>query len=125
MPIHGDGSNIRSFLFASDAAEALDVILHRGEDGETYNVSSNTRLEVREVATQIHNYFIKSKGFEDKPDYAEMVKDRPFNDSIYWTSGLKLQKLGWRQRKSFEEGLQETIEWYCANLKGFWRETQG
>lgn len=120
MPIQGDGSNVRSFVFASDAAEALDVILHRGRDGETYNVASDTQLRVTDVAARIHTHFTKSKDSEPFSEYIERVKDRPFNDSMYWTCGYKLHRLGWRQKTSFDEGLRTTIEWYCANLKQFW-----
>ncbi|CAG8423612.1 unnamed protein product [Penicillium salamii] len=124
IPIHGNGDNIRSFIFASDAAEALDVILHQGKVGEIYNVSSDTRLQVIEVAAKIRAYLIEFKGLVNRPDYIEMVKNRPFNDSIYWTSGSKLQNLGWRQRTNFEEGLQATIDWYCEHLDKFWVDTK-
>lgn len=122
MPIHGDGSHIRSFIFVSDAAEALDVILHRGKDGETYNVASHTQLRVIEVAAKIRAYFTKSS--DNSSEYIERVKDRPFNDSMYWTSGYKLHQLGWRQRTTFDKGLRTTVEWYCANLKHFWVRAQ-
>ena len=122
MPIHGDGSNIRAFLFATDAAEALDIIFHRGTEGETYNISSTTQLKVWEVAEKIMKLRSEPHSPNDLNNCTELVKDRPFNDSMYWTSGYKLQALGWEQRTNFDDGLRATYQWYCTESESFWSE---
>ncbi|KAJ5728172.1 hypothetical protein N7493_004502 [Penicillium malachiteum] len=112
MPIHGEGRNMRAFLYAGDAAEALDVIFHKGVPGEAYNIASSNQVQVLEVAKKIVQ---NSKHISrDLFNSIEMVKDRPFNDSMYWTDGSKLEALGWKQRTGFDEGLQRTIQWYSG-----------
>lgn len=120
MPIHGRGKSMRSFLFAADAAEALDVIFHRGAMGETYNISSNTPLRVWEVAEKIMKLSFGPIDSCHLENWTDFVPDRLFNDSMYWTDGSKLEALGWRQRTDFDGGLQTTITWYHAESENFW-----
>lgn len=120
MPIHGDGKSTRSFLFAADAAEALDIIFHRGAVGETYNISSNTHLQVWEIAEKIVKLGLDRIESHNPDPYTEFVPDRLFNDSMYWTDGSKLELLGWRQRTDFDKGLQTTIAWYHEESEDFW-----
>lgn len=119
MTIHGDGRNMRAFLYAADAAEALDVVLHRGTVGEAYNITSNSQLQVVEVAKKI----VRSSQQDFSKEIlsvVEMVPDRPFNDGMYWTDGSKLEALGWKQRIGFDEGLKNTIAWYSAGIEDVW-----
>ncbi|KAE8353682.1 hypothetical protein BDV28DRAFT_147850 [Aspergillus coremiiformis] len=124
MPIHGDGRTCRAFLWAGDAAEALDVIFHQGSDGETYNISSNNHLQVREVAEKIFRCF-HVNGTDGLDRWVELVADRPFNDSMYWTDDSKLRALGWKQRTDFDKALQTTVDWYCRDAEGFWPNLSG
>ncbi|KAE8145010.1 dTDP-D-glucose 4,6-dehydratase [Aspergillus avenaceus] len=123
MPIQGNGRNSRAFLWAGDAAEAFDVIFHKGSDGETYNISSEDRLQVLRVAQKILEYFDLCSA-PRLEDWIEPVADRPFNDSMYWTDDSKLRALGWRQRTEFDDGLRQTVEWYCLHSDGFWSEAE-
>ncbi|KAE8414288.1 NAD(P)-binding protein [Aspergillus pseudocaelatus] len=119
MPIHGDGRTSRAFLWAGDAAEALGVIFHMGTDGEAYNISSNDHLQVREVAEKIFRSFYPD-GTHGLDNWIDLVADRPFNDSMYWTDDSKLRALGWRQRTNFDDALRMTVDWYCRDSEGFW-----
>ncbi|KAE8400263.1 dTDP-D-glucose 4,6-dehydratase [Aspergillus pseudonomiae] len=117
-------SHISAFLWAGDAVEALDVIFHRGPDGETHNISSNDHLQVGEVAEKIFRCF-HPDGTHELDDWIEYVLDRPFNDSMYWTDDSKLRAFGWKQRTNFDEVLQVTVDWYCRESEGFWPNCDG
>ncbi|KAJ5183486.1 hypothetical protein N7492_001102 [Penicillium capsulatum] len=93
---------------------------HLGISGETYNIASDTQLEVRESAQKIQIRLGRGDSSSDLEEWTESVPDRPFNDSMYWTDGSKLEELGWRQRTDFDEGLQATIRWNCAESEDFW-----
>jgi dTDP-glucose 4,6-dehydratase len=94
MPIHGDGRNSRAFIFAADVAEALDTIFHKGSDGETYNISSGTHFQVTRAAEIIFRHFAGINTADQLSSWVEHVEDRPYNDSMYWTDGSKLEVIG-------------------------------
>ena len=107
LPIHGDGSAKRSYLFVEDVAEAYDAILHKGELGETYNIGTQQEVTVLDVVRQICG----EMGVDFDSTMAN-VADRPFNDQRYYLNSKKLEGLGWQQRTPWEEGLSRTIAWY-------------
>ncbi|KAL5559400.1 hypothetical protein UlMin_035611 [Ulmus minor] len=110
LPIHGNGSNVRSYLYCEDVAEAFDVILHRGAIGHVYNIGTKKERSVLDVAGDICKLFGKN------PDEViSFVQDRPFNDQRYFLDDQKLKKLGWEERTSWEEGLKITMDWYSKN----------
>ncbi|KDP33460.1 hypothetical protein JCGZ_07031 [Jatropha curcas] len=110
LPVHGNGSNVRSYLHCDDVAEAFDVILHKGVIGHVYNIGTKKERRVLDVAQDICKLF----GL-DATKSISFVQDRPFNDQRYFLDDQKLIKLGWRERTPWEEGLKMTIEWYTKN----------
>ncbi|PHH89683.1 hypothetical protein CDD83_5489 [Cordyceps sp. RAO-2017] len=111
--LHGDGSPTRRYLYASDAADAFDTILHKGEVGQIYNVGSSDEISNLELSGRV----LDAMGIE--PDHAERMRswirwtrDRPFNDRRYAVDGTKLRELGWRQKMGLDEGLRVTVDWY-------------
>ncbi|KAJ5743599.1 hypothetical protein N7533_008469 [Penicillium manginii] len=80
IPIQGDGRNIRAFIFAADVAEALDTIFHKGADGETYNISSDTHLQVLQVAEKIFQHIAGQNTSDSLTSWVENIEDRPYND---------------------------------------------
>ncbi|PPJ56266.1 hypothetical protein CBER1_06363 [Cercospora berteroae] len=106
--IHGKGDNSRRYLYAGDAADAFDTILHKGTMGEIYNVDSKDEIENLDLAKKL----CKAFGIEDFEKHIQYTRDRPFNDCRYAVNGDKLAKLGWKQRVSFAEGLEQCVEWY-------------
>jgi UDP-glucose 4,6-dehydratase len=109
LTLHGDGSNTRNFLYVTDVAAAFDVIMHKGEPGQIYNVGGENELSNKDVAKQLLKVF----GLEKEEDkYLTYVKDRQFNDLRYTINSQKLHDLGWKEEMSWEEGLQITVEWY-------------
>ncbi|RCV04754.1 hypothetical protein SETIT_1G026500v2 [Setaria italica] len=119
LPIHGDGSNVRSYLYCEDVAEAFEVILHRGEVGHVYNIGTKKERTVMNVAKDI------CKLFNLEADKAiKFVDNRPFNDQRYFLDNEKLKSLGWSERTHWEEGLRKTMEWYVAN-SDYWGDVSG
>lgn len=111
LQLHGDGKHTRRHLYAGDAAEAFDTILHRGKIGEVYNVGSAHEMSNLELCAHLLREF----GHDPVHDFAALVEhtvDRPFNDRRYAVDATKLQALGWRQKTPFAQGLRTTVEWY-------------
>nr|OQO25500.1 hypothetical protein B0A51_04704 [Rachicladosporium sp. CCFEE 5018] len=110
MPLllHGDGQHTRQYLYAGDAAEAFDTILHKGEIGQTYNVDSRDEISNIGLAEKLLDLF----GLTDKSIWIQHTHDRKFNDRRYAVDGKKLRQLGWEQRTKFEDALAATVDWY-------------
>ncbi len=116
LPIYGDGLNIRDWLHVEDHCNAIDLVLHKGEIGEVYNIGGNNEkknIEIVKLILEITN----------KPEeLIRYVKDRPGHDRRYAIDSSKIQQeLGWKLKYTFEEGLQETIDWYLDN-KDWWQK---
>ncbi|XP_044491965.1 trifunctional UDP-glucose 4,6-dehydratase/UDP-4-keto-6-deoxy-D-glucose 3,5-epimerase/UDP-4-keto-L-rhamnose-reductase RHM2-like isoform X2 [Mangifera indica] len=119
LPIHGDGSNVRSYLYCEDVAEAFETILHKGEVGHVYNIGTKKERRVIDVARDICQLFSL------KPDtQIKFVTNRPFNDQRYFLDDRKLKDLGWHERTSWNEGLKKTMEWYISNPE-WWGDVSG
>ena len=120
--LHGDGTNTRRYLYAGDAADAFDTILHRGQIGEIYNVGSRDEISNSDLAHKILNTF------DIDPDkhngYIQHVKDRPFNDKRYAVDAGKLRGLGWEQKTTFETGLKTTVDWYRRFGRTWWGDVE-
>ncbi|XP_010537694.1 PREDICTED: trifunctional UDP-glucose 4,6-dehydratase/UDP-4-keto-6-deoxy-D-glucose 3,5-epimerase/UDP-4-keto-L-rhamnose-reductase RHM1 [Tarenaya hassleriana] len=119
LPIHGDGSNVRSYLYCEDVAEAFECILHKGEVGHVYNIGTKKERRVIDVAKDI------CKLFNMDPEASiKFVENRPFNDQRYFLDDQKLKNLGWSERTTWEEGLKKTMEWYTQN-PDWWGDVSG
>lgn len=116
ISIHGDGLATRSYLHVDDAASAFDTILHRGETSHIYNVGSHEEHTVLSVAKDICELVGR-----DAEEAIIHVRDRAFNDRRYFIDCSKLLALGWSQEKSWQDGLRETVTWYCTQeLTSYW-----
>uniref|UniRef100_M1AA70 UDP-glucose 4,6-dehydratase n=1 Tax=Solanum tuberosum TaxID=4113 RepID=M1AA70_SOLTU len=119
LPIQGDGSNVRSYLYCEDVAEAFEVVLHRGDVGHVYNIGTKKERRVIDVAKDISNLFNRD------PDASiQFVENRPFNDQRYFLDDQKLKNLGWSQKTTWEEGLKKTMDWYVNN-PDWWGDVSG
>jgi dTDP-glucose 4,6-dehydratase len=121
LPVYGDGLNVRDWLFVDDHAEALWLIVTKGEVGQTYNVGGNNEWTNLAIVHKLIELVAAQQG---KPR-AELegliryVKDRPGHDRRYAIDSSKLQReLGWKPRHDLESGLTETVRWYAEN--GAW-----
>ncbi|KAK4238947.1 dTDP-D-glucose 4,6-dehydratase [Achaetomium macrosporum] len=119
--LHGDGSPTRRYLFAGDAADAFDTILHRGQPGQIYNVGSQDEISNLALARKIlAEMGIPHATPDEFSRWVKYTHDRPFNDHRYAVDATKLRRLGWEQKTSFEEGLRVTVEWYRRFGERWW-----
>jgi dTDP-glucose 4,6-dehydratase len=114
LPVYADGMNIRDWLYVLDNCEAIDIILHKGEIGEIYNVSGSCEITNIELTHKILNYLGKNYSL------IQFVKDRLGHDKRYSLDSSKLRALGWKPHHDFETALKETINWYKKNTK-WWK----
>jgi dTDP-D-glucose 4,6-dehydratase len=94
------------------------TILHKGVDGETYNIGCETEFTNLEVAQRLVKAL--KPDCSDPKEHISFVGDRAFNDVRYYISSDKLHQLGWAPKMSFEEGLQKTIDWYAKVSPDWW-----
>lgn len=119
--LHGDGSPTRRYLYAGDAADAFDTILHKGHLGQIYNVGSSDEVSNLELCGKILTSMgIPHATSDESRRWVKYTHDRPFNDRRYAVDGTKLRKLGWEQKTSIEEGLQTTVDWYRRFGETWW-----
>jgi dTDP-glucose 4,6-dehydratase len=119
LTIQGSGLHRRRYLYGGDAADGFDTILHKGIEGEAYNIESGDGIVNLEVAVRMLELF----GYDPQSDFATRlawIADRPFNDHDYRVDGSKLASLGWKQKTQFEPGLSATVDWYSKNLNTWW-----
>lgn len=118
LPVYGDGLNVRDWLHVEDHCRAIDLVLHKGRDGEVYNVGGhNERTNLDIVRTILAEL--------GKPEsLIQFVEDRLGHDRRYAIDAAKIQsELGWAPRYSLEQGLKETIQWYVQHPT-WWRNVQ-
>ncbi|HWR41614.1 dTDP-glucose 4,6-dehydratase [Sporomusa sp.] len=120
LPIYGDGSNIRDWLFVLDHCTAILRVLAQGKPGEVYNVGGNNEKTNLQVVQGICDLLDKMQPCQNGGSYRELitfVKDRPGHDRRYAIDSSKLKtELGWIPQESFESGLSKTVKWYLDNL---------
>ena len=125
LPVYGDGSNVRDWLFVDDHARALQDIVERGRPGETYCIGGNaerTNLDVVHAICDILDD--RRPAAAPRREQIRFVTDRPGHDARYAIDSSKLQReLGWSPSVDFETGLARTIDWYLAN-EDWWRPIQ-
>jgi dTDP-glucose 4,6-dehydratase len=124
LPVYGTGSNVRDWLFVEDHARALAEVALRGQIGSSYNVggrSERTNLDVVKAICDIVDTRRPRGDGTSRRDLIDFVIDRPGHDRRYAIDCSKIAtELGWEPRRTFEEGLAETVDWYLAN-EDWWR----
>ena len=124
LPLYGKGDNVRDWLYVEDHARALAIILSRGRIGQSYNVggkSERTNLAVVEAICDILDERRPRANKGSRRDLITFVPDRPGHDRRYAIDIAKIEhELSWRPRRTFEEGLVETVDWYISN-EDWWR----
>jgi dTDP-glucose 4,6-dehydratase len=116
IPVYGDGSNIRDWLYVDDHVRAIDLVVRRGVSGSTYNVGGGNEwanLEIARLIAKILDEHRSSGAPHDR--LIEFVKDRPGHDWRYAVDSSKLTRdLGWTARETFETGIRKTVAWYLS-----------
>lgn len=118
IPIYGKGDNVRDWLYVEDHAAAIDLIYHKGRQGETYNIGGInewTNIDLIHLLCKVMDKELnRPAGASEK--LITFVKDRAGHDQRYAIDSSKLIKeLGWKPTLQFEEGLEKTVKWYLAN----------
>lgn len=118
LPIYGDGSNVRDWLYVGDHCAAIRRVLEAGRLGETYNIggcNEKTNLEVVHTLCSILDH-IRPKDAGSYSDQITFVKDRPGHDRRYAINAGKIaDELGWQPAETFETGIAKTVQWYLDN----------
>ncbi|MDR2137935.1 MAG: dTDP-glucose 4,6-dehydratase [Tannerella sp.] len=148
LPVYGDGTNVRDWLYVEDHCKAIDAVIHRGRAGEIYNVGGHNERQnteivravirtVRQLLTEVPAYRGALKKREMGPDgllsiewisddLITFVKDRPGHDRRYAIDPLKIMReLGWRPETDFETGILKTVRWYLEHQDWVEEITQG
>lgn len=107
LTIQGAGRQVRSFVHVADVARAFGLILAKGAVGETYNIGSDAEFSVLEIAQKLVD--VKFGGARRVADCTVFVADRPFNDTRYYISSRKLEKLGWKREVDVDSALAELV----------------
>ncbi|CAM1341430.1 dTDP-glucose 4,6-dehydratase [Tenacibaculum amylolyticum] len=118
LPVYGTGENVRDWLYVEDHASAIDVIFHKGEIGETYNVGGFNEwknIDLIKVLIKTVDRFLERK--EGTSEHLiSYIEDRAGHDYRYAIDASKLKnELGWSPSLQFEEGIEKTVQWYLEN----------
>ncbi len=128
LPVYGKGENVRDWLYVVDHARAIDLILHKGKDGQTYNIGGHNEWKNIDLIRVICRIMDEKLGREagTSEQLITYVKDRAGHDLRYAIDAGKLQReLGWVPSLQFEEGIRLTIEWYLSNQQWLDEVTSG
>jgi dTDP-glucose 4,6-dehydratase len=127
LPVYGKGENVRDWLHVEDHAEALTLVLRKGKPGETYNVggdSERTNIDVVRTICRLLDDMVRDSPHRPHERLIEFVTDRPGHDQRYAIDASKARgELGWKPRRHFEAGLEQTVHWYLDN-RAWWEPLQ-
>ena len=128
LPVYGDGNYTRDWLYVKDHAVAIDLVFHEGKNHETYNIGGFNEWKnidlVKLLCAQMDQKLNRAAGTSEK--LITYVKDRPGHDLRYAIDASKISsELGWKPTVTFEQGLEETINWYLENTAWLENVTSG
>ena len=118
LPVYGKGENIRDWLWVNDHAKAIDIIFHKGKNGDTYNIGGHNEwknIDLIKVMCKVMDEKL-GRPLGESEKLITYVTDRAGHDMRYAIDATKLKdELGWVPSLQFEEGIRNTIEWYLDN----------
>ena len=127
LPVYGDGSNVRDWIYVGDHCQAVRQAFEEGTPGEVYAIGANNEQKNINLVNQICSLLdemappsevhqLREQGLESYSELINFVQDRPGHDHRYAIDSAKIKReLGWQPEMSFEAGLRHTIEWYLSN----------
>lgn len=119
LPVYGDGQNIRDWLYVKDHCTALDVVIHKGQTGETYNVGGNNEvknIDLVHMLCDLMDDLAPNLPVRPSQQLITFVKDRAGHDRRYAIDANKIKtQLGWTPSVTVDEGLRQTIEWFLSH----------
>ncbi|MDR3439720.1 dTDP-glucose 4,6-dehydratase [Telmatospirillum sp.] len=118
LPVYGNGSNVRDWLYVEDHARALRLVLDRGTVGDSYNIGGNNERSNLQVVETVCDLLDELAPRPEGPrrQLISFVADRPGHDQRYAIDATKIRRtLGWQPKETFESGLRKTVAWYLDN----------
>ena len=120
LPVYGDGKYTRDWLFVKDHATAIDLVYHKGKNGDTYNIGGFNEWKnidlVKLLCTQMDKKLGNAPGTSEQ--LITYVKDRPGHDRRYAIDASKIEReLGWKPAETFDTGIRKTVRWYLDNMQ--------
>ncbi|MEN8098588.1 MAG: dTDP-glucose 4,6-dehydratase [Chloroflexota bacterium] len=109
LPVYGDGNQMRDYQYVEDHCEAIDLVLHKGELGEVYNIGTGTEMQNIDMTSIILDVLGKPETL------IRHVPDREGHDRRYSVDVTKIQELGWQSKHSCEQAIRKTVKWYVDN----------
>ena len=129
LPVYGDGLQVRDWLYVEDHCEALDVVFHRGQSGESYNIGGLNEWENLSMVRHICQFMDSELGNSPEQSCLNLIRhiqDRPGHDRRYAIDASKIQnQLGWQPRHQIGEGLEKTMRWYLDHQEWVEQVTSG
>ena len=120
IPVYGNGSNVRDWLYVLDHCKAIDLVFHKGRSGENYNVGGHNERDNIQILNTVCAILDERRPRANGQNYAELmtfVADRPGHDKRYAIDPTKIvTELGWQPDEDFESGIRKTVDWYLAKL---------
>ena len=118
IPVYGNGSNIRDWLYVLDHCKAIDLIFHKGRSGETYNIGGHNERDNLQILHRVCSILDKRRPRRNGAKYEELmnfVSDRPGHDKRYAIDPTKIvTELGWNPDENFDSGIEKTVDWYLS-----------
>ena len=110
IPLYGDGTQIRSWIYVIDHVRAIESLIHKGKSGEVYNITAYEEITNKTIVEKILNILGKSN------EMIEYVNDRPGHDKRYSVNSSKIEnQTGWQPKYKFDDALKQTVDWYMKN----------
>ncbi|MCK5379079.1 MAG: dTDP-glucose 4,6-dehydratase [Acidobacteria bacterium] len=117
LPVYGDGSNVRDWLYVIDHCTAIDAVIRRGQSGRTYNIGGHNEManiDVVHLLCDLVDEFLPGQG--SRRELITFVTDRPGHDQRYAIDASRMSdELGWNPSVTFAEGLRASVRWYLDN----------
>ncbi|HUE97717.1 MAG TPA: dTDP-glucose 4,6-dehydratase [Anaerolineales bacterium] len=127
LPVYGDGSNVRDWIYVGDHCKAVKLAFEKGKPGEVYAIGGSNEQKninlvnqicsiLNDIAPPVEVPQLREQGLEDYSKLINFVDDRPGHDHRYAIDSTKItRELGWQPETGFEAGLRQTVEWYLSN----------
>ena len=121
IPVYGQGTNIRDWLYVLDHCKGIDLVFHKGKPGETYNIGGRNERNNMFIVNHICDLLDQKRPLANGESYKKFitfVADRPGHDLRYAIDATKIEKeLGWKADENFETGIVKTVEWYLSRVR--------
>lgn len=119
LPVYGDGLNVRDWLHVWDHCCALDIVIHQGKPGKTYNIGGNNEIkniDLVRMICELMDELAPNLPVSPASKLITFVKDRPGHDRRYAINATKIKtELGWEPQQTISTGLRQTVEWYLTH----------